>query len=71
VELRTIFWGEHHDATFSVPRRFKVREHFGIKSRDSGMFLDVSGESKEEGGAVIQWGFHGNANQLWKLVEVK
>ena len=34
----------------------------------SGYALDVSGGSTASGGAVIQWPYHGSANQIWKVV---
>jgi hypothetical protein len=42
-----------------------------IKSRCSGLVLDVAGASKDDGAGVIQWGLHGDKNQQWELVEVK
>ena len=49
-------------------RDVKVGERFCIKARESGLVLDVAEASKEDGGAVIQWGFHGKENQQWKLM---
>ena len=42
-----------------------------IKSRCSGLVLDIFEASREDGARVIQWGLHGDKNQQWELVEVK
>jgi hypothetical protein len=42
-----------------------------IKSRHSDLVLDVAESSMEDGARVIQYGYHGEKNQLWELVEVK
>ena len=42
-----------------------------IKSRCSGLVLDVLEASREDGARVVQWGLYGEKNQQWELVEVK
>ena len=41
-----------------------------LVSRHSGMCLDVSGASTEDGATIIQWPCHGGANQQWRLEAV-
>ena len=36
-------------------------------ARHSGKCLDVSGESRNDGGSIVQWSCHGGANQTWLL----
>jgi hypothetical protein len=45
----------------------KDGDHYKIINRNSGKVLDVEGDSKDEGGAIIQWDEKGddNDNQRW------
>jgi hypothetical protein len=51
----------------------KVGKHYRIKSVYNGLVLDVKKESpfEDQSRHVVQWGFHGEDNQLWEIVEVK
>lgn len=40
--------------------------HF-LLNKKSGKCADVQDWSREEGGGIIQWPYHGGANQLWSL----
>ena len=42
--------------------------YYNIKNVRSGQFLDVSGGSASNGANVIQWKYHGDDNQKWKIV---
>jgi dolichyl-phosphate-mannose--protein O-mannosyl transferase len=63
--------GENQQWTVEKAPKDKADKGNVIKSRCSGLVLDVAGESQEDGASVIQWGLHGKKNQLWELVEVK
>jgi hypothetical protein len=58
-----------HDAPFEGRewKFVKVGNHYAIKSKVSGLALDVSDASTEKGASVIQWplGKGDNANQIW------
>src|SRR5205823_181750 len=41
-----------------------------IVSVNSGKVLDVSGGSQADGAMIIQYHFHGGANQLWYIIPV-
>jgi hypothetical protein len=43
---------------------------FALFNRNSGLAMDVSGESTADGGIVIQWPYHGGANQQWHFIPV-
>jgi len=43
---------------------------FVFVCRASNKVLDVAGESKLNGASVIQWQWHGGANQRWRLYPV-
>jgi len=40
-------------------------KYFLIKSKSSGLYLDVTGQSKNPGAKVILWSKTGNDNQIW------
>jgi uncharacterized membrane protein len=63
--------GENQQWKVDKPAKEKSDKGVFIKSRCSDLVLDVSGASKEDGASVIQWGYHGDNNQLWEIVEVK
>jgi Ricin-type beta-trefoil lectin domain-like len=42
--------------------------YYEIVNRNSGLIMDVSGNSKNAGAQVIQWTNHNGANQQWTLV---
>lgn len=51
-------------------QRFRVVFHqdgnyYTIENVKSGLFIDISGGSKKEGAAIIQWPDNGGANQRW------
>ena len=52
---------------------FKVRadNYLEIKSRRSGMCLDVAAAKKNNGAGIIQWPCNGKAHQQWKIQGVK
>jgi hypothetical protein len=41
---------------------------YEIVSVHSGLALDVTGKSKDDGAKIQQWAYGGGANQKWKLV---
>jgi hypothetical protein len=41
---------------------------YTVVNRNSGLVLDVYGESTADGGQIVQWPYHGGANQQWRLV---
>lgn len=43
--------------------------YYKITSKHSGKCLDASGWSRENGARIIQWDWHGGANQRWQLLE--
>lgn len=47
--------------------RYLGNESWTIQNRQSGMFLDVSGQAPTEFTPVLQWPSTGNLNQLWRL----
>ncbi|BCL79815.1 galactosylceramidase [Ktedonobacteria bacterium brp13] len=42
---------------------------YTLYNRNSGMVMDVSGQSTSNGGIVIQWPLNGGANQQWQLID--
>ncbi len=42
--------------------------YYEIVNRHSGMALDITGASTANGGAAIQWPYHGGTNQQWQEV---
>lgn len=42
-------------------------ENAGIKNEASGLFMDVSEQSMDEGGSIIVWEGNGGTNQQWTL----
>jgi len=40
---------------------------YNIKSKNSGLYMDVFNGGKTQGVNVIQWGYHGGSNQQWKF----
>lgn len=38
-----------------------------IKNIMSGLYLDIAGESRENGAKIIQWAQTGNTNQIWMI----
>jgi hypothetical protein len=42
-----------------------------LKSKKSGLCLDVSGASKNNGAKVVQWTCGNQANQKWRIVSTK
>jgi hypothetical protein len=63
--------GENQDWKVEKPAKEKSDKGVFIKSRCSDLVLDVAEGSQENGARIIQWGYHGEKNQLWELVEVK
>jgi hypothetical protein len=54
-------------------QRFRVEPHgghFKITAKHSGLVLDVEGGHAKDGDHVVQYGWHGGNNQLWKIVDL-
>ena len=48
------------------PRVFEIPDGiYGIRSKKSGLVMDIYGGSTEEGADIIQWPSHGGVNQMW------
>jgi arabinan endo-1,5-alpha-L-arabinosidase len=45
----------------------QVSGGYEITARNSGLQLDVLGQSKSDGAAVIQYPFWGGANEIWQV----
>lgn len=43
------------------------KNQFRLKSKASGLCLDVLGRAKKNGGKVVQWGCNRKSNQVWEL----
>jgi hypothetical protein len=63
--------GTNQQWTVEAPAKDKSDKGVFIKSRSSGLVVDVAEASREDGARVIQWSYHGEKNQLWELIEVK
>ncbi|GAQ56052.1 RICIN domain-containing protein [Streptomyces acidiscabies] len=66
---------EQQTDSSSAAQEWKIKEVGGsdavtFVSRADGQVLDVTGSSKADGAAVIQYADRGSANQQWKLVKV-
>ncbi|WP_075736615.1 RICIN domain-containing protein [Streptomyces acidiscabies] len=66
---------EQQTDSSSAAQEWKIKEVGGsgavtFVSRANGKVLDVTGSSKTDGAAVIQYADRGSANQQWKLVKV-
>jgi hypothetical protein len=42
---------------------------YTIKAKQSGKYIDVSGQSMADGGSIIQYAYNGGKNQQWKLTQ--
>ena len=40
---------------------------YALFNHNSGLALNISGESTVDGGMAIQWPYHGGANKKWAL----
>ena len=41
--------------------------YYQLRSRSSGMMIDVADEVTDDGGNIIQWPDNGEDNQQWRL----
>ena len=53
------------------PSVARASDYYYIVSRLDGKVLDVSGGVCDDGASIIQWPWHGGANQEWRLVRAK
>ncbi|GAB6988147.1 RICIN domain-containing protein [Paenibacillus pini] len=71
-------WFDHWNldaaaGSFSIPSSFtslNTNSWYKIVNRNSGLVLDVSGQSTLDGGNVIQYTDNGGWNQHWKFVSI-
>ncbi|QGQ96573.1 hypothetical protein EHS13_17655 [Paenibacillus psychroresistens] len=56
-------------ATAATGTGWNPSTNYKITNRNSGIVLDVSGQSTSNGGNVIQWTDNGGANQRWNLID--
>jgi hypothetical protein len=70
---RVLQWTDHNGAnqswSFVSVGSINGQPAYKLVCANSGKVLDVTGGSQQAGAAVIQWSYHGGANQHWYVLD--